>query len=156
MSFVVVRVRSGIKVRHDIKETMQYLNLTRVNHATIVPKNDTTIGMLKKAKDYITWGHADEGTLTTLLGERGRLIGNKPLNDTVVKENSAYDSIASLASALAKGEDTIKAVEGLKPVLRLHPPRGSKGWGGIKRHYSIGGALGHRKDGIDPLIERMV
>jgi len=50
----------------------------------------------------------------------------------------------------------MKSVDGLKPVLRLHPPRGSKGWGGIKRAYSVGGALGFRGEEISSLAERMI
>ena len=50
----------------------------------------------------------------------------------------------------------MKSVEGLKPVLRLHPPRGSKGWGGIKRPYTTGGALGFRGSEIGELVSRMV
>jgi large subunit ribosomal protein L30 len=47
-------------------------------------------------------------------------------------------------------------VNGLKPVLRLHPPRGSKGWGGIKRSYTVGGALGFRGEAIRDLVSRMM
>ena len=50
----------------------------------------------------------------------------------------------------------MKDVEGLKPIFRLHPPRGSKGWGGIKRSYSVGGALGFRVDAIGDLADRMI
>ena len=35
MSFIVVRVRSDVKVERTIRETMGMLNLTRVNHVTI-------------------------------------------------------------------------------------------------------------------------
>jgi len=51
---------------------------------------------------------------------------------------------------------TVKDVAGLKRVFRLHPPRGSKGWGGIKRSFVVGGALGPRGDAIKPLVERMI
>ncbi len=156
MSWLVVRVRSGIKVRKDIKATMDMLNLTRVNHATIVPKTDAYLGMLRKAKDYITWGHADAMTIEMMMRERGRITGDAHLDDDHVAGNSDYPSIEALASAIEGGEATVRIEKGLKPVFRLHPPRGTKGWGGIKRAYSVGGALGHRKDGISELIARMV
>jgi len=44
----------------------------------------------------------------------------------------------------------------LKRVFRLHPPRGPKGWGGLKRTYVIGGALGPRGEDIGALVERMI
>ena len=53
-------------------------------------------------------------------------------------------------------ETTVKAVPDLKRVFRLHPPRGPKGWGGIKRSYVVGGALGSRGDAIGALVERMI
>ena len=44
----------------------------------------------------------------------------------------------------------------LKRVFRLHPPRGTKGWGGIKRSFVVGGALGPRGSEIENLVERML
>ena len=38
MSWVVVRVRSDVGVERSIKETMHMLNLTKVNHAVIIPE----------------------------------------------------------------------------------------------------------------------
>ena len=65
-------------------------------------------------------------------------------------------SDSARAIAIASGDATPRSVDGLKPVLRLHPPRGAKGWGGIKRAYSVGGALGFRGQDIEDLAARMV
>ena len=48
----------------------------------------------------------------------------------------------------------LKDVEGVKPVLRLHPP--VKGYEGNKRSYVNGGALGYRGRDINALIDRML
>ncbi|MEE3030769.1 MAG: uL30 family ribosomal protein, partial [Candidatus Thermoplasmatota archaeon] len=56
MAWLVIRVRSDRGVERSIRETMSYLNLTKVNHAVIVPESDTYAGMLQKAKDFVTWG----------------------------------------------------------------------------------------------------
>ena len=40
MSWIVVRVRSNVGVERSIRETMDYLNLTKVNHAVIIVKVD--------------------------------------------------------------------------------------------------------------------
>lgn len=156
MSWVVVRVRSDVKVERSIRETMHHLNLTRVNHAVIIPKNDQYRGMLQKAKDYITWGEADLDTVDAMLRHRGRLVGGAPLTDEAVAEGGVHADIGALATAIASGEGTVKDVPNMKRVFRLHPPRGSKGWGGIKRSHVNGGALGPRGDAIGALIERMV
>ena len=156
MSWVVVRVRSDVGVERSIKETMHMLNLTKVNHAVIIPENDQYRGMLQKATDYITWGGADKELVETMLRERGRMVGDKPLTDEIVKDESEYGSISELADAIVANDATVKDVAGLKRVFRLHPPRGSKGWGGIKRSFVVGGALGPRGEAIKPLVERMI
>tara|TARA_B100001996_G_C18613297_1_gene574655 strand:- start:164 stop:634 length:471 start_codon:yes stop_codon:yes gene_type:complete len=156
MVFLVIRARSDRGVTVKIRDTMAMLNLTRVNHATILPDAPSYTGMLNKAKDYITWGEVDSEVITNLLKERGRMVGNKPVNDASIKENSKYPSVEKFAKALSSGEATMKDVNNLKPVLRLHPPRGSKGWGGIKRSYNVGGALGFRGEAIGDLVSRMM
>lgn len=156
MTWLVIRVRSNIGIERSIKETMANLNLTRVNHAVLIPENPTYAGMLQKAKDYITWGQVDADTVATLIGERGRLMGDKPVTDAVIKDASDFKNVAEFASAIASGDATTKAIDGMKPVFRLHPPRGAKGWGGIKRHFTVGGALGFRGEAIVDLAGRMI
>ena len=156
MSWVVVRVRSNVNVERSIRETMDYLNLTKVNHAVIIPENDQYRGMLQKAKDYITWGDATEELVEKMLSERGRMSGDNPLTDSLVKDNTDYKNIGEFAKAIVSNDATVKHVPGLKRVFRLHPPRGTIGWGGIKRPFVLGGALGSRGDQIDDLVERMI
>ena len=156
MTFIVVRARSDVKVERKIRETMGHMNLTRVNHAVIIPDNAQYRGMLQKAKDYITWGKADLATVESMLSERGRMIGDAPLTDAIVAEETDYKTIGDFAKAIVDDEATVKDVPGLKRVFRLHPPRGAKGWGGIKRSYVVGGALGSRGDDIKALVERMI
>ena len=156
MTWLVVRVRSDVGVERTIKETMHMLNLTRVNHAVLIPENDQYKGMLQKAKDYITWGEATEEVVEKMLNGRGRMVGDAPLTDEIVAEHSDYADIAALAKAIAADEATVKAVPDLKRVFRLHPPRGPKGWGGIKRSFVVGGALGSRGEAIGALVERMI
>ena len=156
MSWVVVRVRSNVNVERSIRETMDYLNLTKVNHAVIIPENDQYRGMLQKAKDYITWGEATEEIVEKMLSERGRMSGDHPLTDSLVKENTDFKNIGEFAKAIVANDATVKNVPGLKRGLRLNPQRGTKGWGGIKRPFVLGGALGSRGDKIDALVERMI
>ena len=156
MSFIVVRARSNVGVERTIKDTMLHLNLTKVNHAVIIPDNAQYRGMLQKAKDYITWGEATEELVEKMLSGRGRMVGDAPLTDEIVAEHTDYTTMAEFAKAIAAGETTVKAVPNLKRVFRLHPPRGPKGWGGIKRSYVVGGALGSRGEAIGALVERMI
>jgi len=135
---------------------MQMLNLSRVNHATIIQETPQNEGMLHKAKDYITWGKIDVKTLESLLRNRGRLAGDHPLTDAAVSAGSQHENIEGFAAALASNDAKIRDVTGLKPIFRLHPPRGTKGWGGIKRSFAVGGALGNRGDAMGDLVTRMI
>jgi len=154
MAFAIVRVRGQPDVNRDIEHTMQLLNLTRVNHCVIVPEDDITKGMLNKAKDYVTWGEVSQETMLAMLNARGRLPGNKELNEEYLQESTEFSSLDELAAALAAGEVRLSAMEGIKPVFRLHPP--VKGYEGNKRSYRAGGALGYRGEAINELIARMI
>ena len=79
MVFLVIRARSDRGVTVKIRDTMTMLNLTRVNHATILPNIPSYTGMLDKAKDYITWGEISQELITNLLKERGRMVGDLSL-----------------------------------------------------------------------------
>lgn len=154
MAWAVVRVRGHGDVRANIEDTMKMLNLTRPNHCVIVPETDSIRGMLYETKDYVTWGEVDETMVAKMIKFRGRMMGDKPIDDAVVKDHSRYTSIIALAKALKKGEITLSKLEGFKPVFRLSPPR--KGYGQVKRAFQIGGAVGYRGKEINELIERML
>lgn len=153
MSLAAVRVRGGIRVRGDIADTLGMLRLHRPNHCVVLPPRETYLGMLRKAKDYITWGEVDAEVLTQLLSARARRVGGAPLTETHAKE-LGYDSIAALAEAVLEEKVDLQRLDDLKPVFRLSPPR--KGYGGVKRSFREGGALGDRGTAINELLLRMM
>lgn len=153
MTFVVVRVRGHSKVNHDIEDCMVMMRLTRINHCVILPDNDYSRGMLQKSKDYITWGEVTEDTVKQMVAARGRMMGDKPITDADVK-SAGMASVDEFASKLASGEFKYGDLEGIKPLFRLSPPR--KGYGGNKRTYKVGGALGYRGEDINALVLRML
>ena len=53
MAWLVIRVRSDRGVERSIRETMSYLNLTKVNHAVIVPESDLCRNATE-GKDFVT------------------------------------------------------------------------------------------------------
>jgi len=152
-SFILVRIRGRPDVRYGIKETLKRLHLVRKFHATIVPDTEVYRGMIFKVKDYIAYGPADPETIKELLLKRGRLIGDKPLTEEYI-EKSLNLSLDELAKKLASGELILKDIKGLKPVFRLHPPRGGFRRS-TKKHVTAGGELGFRED-INRLIKRMI
>jgi large subunit ribosomal protein L30 len=154
MVYAVVRVRGNINVRKNIKDTLKMLRLNRVNHCAIIPETKEYDGMLKKVKDYVTWGEIDNDSLKHVLTSRGKLVGDLPLTDKFVKANSNFKSISDFATEIIEGKAKLSDMKDIKPVIRLHPPR--KGYEGIKRPFTIGGALGYRGEKINDLIRRMI
>jgi large subunit ribosomal protein L30 len=133
---------------------MEMLKLNRPNHCVVLPENATTKGMLQVVKDYVTWGELGHEALARLLFQKGEVLGGGRLTDAYVKDNSKFTSILSLAKAIEKGEATLADVKGLKPVIRLHPPR--KGYENTKRSFVDKGTLGYRGAEIEKLIDRML
>ncbi len=154
MSFAVLRIRGKSDLRRDVKDTLRMLHLTRQNHCSIVPEDPTYRGMLQLVKDHVTWGEVDPEVLAKLLLKRGRQVGDKPIDDSFVKDHSKFKSIWDLSQAITKGEATLADVHELRPVLRLPPPR--KGYRGIKRGFRDGGDLGYRGGAINSLLVRML
>ena len=154
MAYAVIRVRGNIHVRKTIKDTLNMLRLNRVNHCVIIPESPEYIGMLQKVKDFVTWGEINDELLSKMLTSRGKLVGDKPLTNNHIKSNSNFKSISNFALEITKGKAKFKDLKDFKPVIRLHPPR--KGYEGIKRPYTLGGALGYRGENINDLLRRMI
>ncbi len=154
MTLALIRVRGIINVKNDIRDTLTMLGLGRVNHCVLVDETPQYMGMVRKVKDYVTWGPIDVETATLLLKERGRLEGRKPLVESNLKEMGEFKSFEDMGKAIAEGQVNWSKLDKTVRVFRLHPPR--KGYEGVKRSYTMGGALGDRGEGINPLIQRMI
>lgn len=152
--YAVVRIRGHVKVDYRIEDTMCMLKLTRVNHCAIVPGTEQNKGMIMKAKDYITWGEVEPETLANLISKKGRIFGEKKVTDAYVKEKTSYPNIQALAKAIVKCELAYKDLPDVKPMFRLHPPKG--GYRTIKRAIHAGGPLGYRGKDINKFIQRML
>ena len=81
----------------------------------------------------------------------GRTIGNKKVDEKYFKEKGY--TLEKFVDDFFDKKVKLQDLD-VKPVFRLHPPR--KGYEGIKRPYSLGGALGNRGDDINELLNRMI
>ena len=131
----VIRVRGTVKVRQSIVETLNRLRLKRVNNLVLITTTPDYVGMVKKSKDFVTYGEISEEVLA-------RLFKSKEIS---LKEADV--------KSLFSGDKTAKDLEIVMPI-RLHPPK--HGYEGIKRGYGEGGALGNRGAEINKLIARML
>jgi large subunit ribosomal protein L30 len=154
MTYAVVRVRGQADVNKDIRYTMGLLGLTRVNHCVVLPQNSSIEGMLQMVKDYCTWGEIDEETLAAMIKTRGKITGDKDIDDEYLKEKTGFGSVEELAKAMIENDYRMRDMEDAKPVFRLHPP--IKGYEGNKRSFRNGGSLGYRGKEINDLINRML
>ena len=151
--FAILRVRGKIGVNYKIEHNLELLNLTRVSHCVLLKKSPELMGMLRKGKDYITWGEIDKDTLKLLLEKRGKVY----LEDNKLvpfKEKYAKD-VDKIVADLLNDKKTIKEYS-IKQVFRLRPP--SKGYEskGIKKTYVQGGVLGNRGESINKLLKKMI
>ncbi len=150
----VIRIRGRVGFYFKINETLQMLNIHRPNYMTLIPNTSSYRGMLKRAKDAITFGEINADTLAHVLRKRGELEGHQHLTDEYIKEHTSFKNIDDFAKALVDKKAQLTDVPKLKKFFRLHPPR--KGFKSVKRGYNEKGDLGYRGEAINDLIVRMV
>ncbi len=149
----VVQIRGEVNLAPDVRDTLEMLNLGRVNHCTFVPETDSYRGMLAKVNDVVAYGEPTAETVETLLLTRAESDAGDDVDDAWVEANTDYNTVADLASALVADETTL-AEQGISPVLRLHPPRG--GHSGLTQPVATGGEIGkHSTEEIDTLLTAM-
>lgn len=136
-----IRIRGFSGVKQKVESTLTMLRLYRKNYCVVVPNNPIYEGMLKQAKDYITWGEIDEETLHNLLDKRAEESdGNESDSNEKIKYNDFI---------VVNGKK-------IKKYFRLNSPKKGYGKKGIKHTFKEGGALGYRGNDINNLIKRMV
>ena len=150
----VVQLRGEVNQEAGVRDTLEMLNLGRVNHATLVPDTGAYRGMVTKVNDWVAYGDPSEDVVALLVERRAEPAeGAGDIDDEWVAENTDYGDVPALASALLAEETTLQEA-GLSPTLRLHPPRG--GHEGLKNPTVDGGQLGpHSTEEIDALLEEM-
>ncbi|MEM4965462.1 MAG: 50S ribosomal protein L30 [Sulfolobales archaeon] len=153
----IVRLRGRVDVDPDVEYTLRLLRLYRKFHATLYPRELPGFeGMLEKVQHWTTWGEIDLDTLKELLVRRGEIPGGRRISDEYVRERLSLNSVEDLARELYEGRILLHKLSGIiKPVFRLHPPKGGFR-GSIKKPIKEGGELGYRGKAINELLRRMM
>ena len=141
MQLAAIRVRGLTGVKTEVVDTLEMLRLYKNNYCCILPNTPIYIGMLKKAKDYITWGEIDDETFNMLINKRGEEFNGR---ETDSKQKIKYNSFIAINN------------KKIKKYFRLNPPRKGFGRNGIKHSFQQRGALGYRGEKINDLIKRMI
>jgi large subunit ribosomal protein L30 len=153
-SILAIRIRGGVNASTRVEDTLKMLRLEKNMASTLLDDRPSYMGMLQHAKDYLTWGEPTIETIQLLLGKRGKLAGNNPIDENTLK-GLGFDSFNALAKALHSTEVEFHKLKGIKPFFRLHPPK--KGFKrSVKRPYKSKGELGDRGEKINELAKRMV
>jgi large subunit ribosomal protein L30 len=151
----IVRICGEHGLTKEVKSTLQLLNLHKKNSCSVVKNNPSSVGMIKRIKDYVTWGELDEETFKSLVKKRGKLPGNIKLTDDYIQKELKI-SIEDFSKKFIAGEKELKDIPGIKPFFRLSPPLGGFERKGVKKPFSTGGVLGYRKEKINILIKKML
>ncbi len=137
----VIRVRGPVRVKTKINDTLSMLRLYNKNCCVVVPATQAYLGMIKKSKDYVTYGEINDETFKILVEKKGEEYkgrekdsrGKITYNKFFVHDNKKY-----------------------KKFFRLSPPKKGFERKGIKISFNAGGALGYRGEKINDLIKRMI
>ncbi|MDO8481252.1 MAG: uL30 family ribosomal protein [Nanoarchaeota archaeon] len=138
----VVRVRGLVRVRIPLQATMKHMRLMNHNYCVFLEATPQNLGMIKKVRDYITWGEVDEAFMKEVAEKRGDLY--------IGPEKDAKGKISYARRFIVIGGKKYRK------HFRLNPPRSGYGREGVKTPFSKGGALGDRKEKIADLLRRMM
>jgi len=72
MTIAIIRIKGNAAINSRIEETLKRLNLNH-KYNCIILENPTRVdlGMIKKVKDFVSYGEIDEDTLSKLKTARG-------------------------------------------------------------------------------------
>jgi large subunit ribosomal protein L30 len=157
-SFILaLRLKGSFGAPSSMERALETLHLKRRFNGALVENKPYVIGMLRKVKDYITWGELRTKDIAKLLKERGELTGGMTITDETVRQKFGEQSVEELATALTQGRVSLGSLrqKGLNPVFKLRPPSGGF-VSTIKRPFGSRGELGHRGPSMSSLLMRMV
>lgn len=148
----IVQIRGTVKTHPDVRKTLELFRLKQKHACVVVEDNSVSRGMLKKIKDYTTYGTISEDFYVKMLDARGECVGKTSLKDNKVDSKKLAKEFFADELKLRDFESKYQ----VKPFFRLHPPKGGFEKGGIKKTFNQKGVLGEREDKISELIEKML
>jgi large subunit ribosomal protein L30 len=151
--FLVINLHGLINVPGRTRLALEGLGITKKFSATVVGDDESTMGTLKRCKDYVAWSKVDAETLESLLSQRGKVSQRKKLDESSLK-SLGFKDYKQLASKIIEGDQRLSSVKGMLPYFTLGPPKG-----GFKRstrrQFKEGGTLGLNEELLG-VIRRMV
>jgi len=157
--FLAVRIRGTVGDNPRTELALKSLGMQGKFNARLVPGNPDMMGMLRRAKDIVTWGELEHETLEMILSKRAEKSGPGPhrLDQEFARLHFKTQDLGDLAKRIVAGEVELQMLwrAGVKPTIRLHPPKGGFRKS-TKRPYNSSGELGYRGREINRLAKRMI
>ena len=151
-SLIVVNLRGMVNTRAPVRKALEQLHLVRRFNATIVPNNESYLGMLQLCKEHVAWTQADTALIETLLKAKAEVSDGRKVKEGEL--NPKGKTIAEIAKSLAEGESRLDGTQGFRQFFRLNSPKGGFKRS-IRRQYPAGGILGPNPE-LGTLVQSMI
>ncbi|MFP4115868.1 MAG: uL30 family ribosomal protein [Candidatus Aenigmatarchaeota archaeon] len=132
--YAVVRLRGKVGVRDEFEDTLRMLNLKDKFACTFLPETKDYEGMLKKVKNFVTWGEVDKETAEEIINKKGDMENAEEVIEILEKDRNLSE-MERRSFPLSPPSGGFK-----KPTNKLHP----------------NGEAGYRGEEIIPLLKNMV
>src|SRR3989442_11064160 len=124
---LAVRIRGTVGDNPRMELALKSLGMESKFNARLVPGNPDMLGMLRKAKDQVTWGELEPETLEMILSKRAEKSGPGPhrLDEEFARLHFKIQDLGDLAKQIIGGEVDLQRLwrGGVKSTIRLHPPK---------------------------------
>jgi large subunit ribosomal protein L30 len=150
---LVVNLHGSINASAPVRKALEDMKVSRKFSASVMPSDETALGMLHICKDRLSWSAVDTELLSTLLEKRGMVSESKRLDQGSLKA-MGYKNYGDLAKKMFDEKARLSAVQGVRPFFRLSPPKGGFKRS-MRRQFSEKGLLG-RNPQLGEIVRRMV
>lgn len=150
---LVVNVHGAINSSAPVRKALGELKVLRRFSASVVSDDVSTVGTLKRCKEFVAWAPVDSELLGALLKKRGMVTTTKELDSASLKK-MGFKKHEELAEKMVKENLRLSAVEGVRPFFRLAPPRGGFKRS-MRRQAMEGGVLGSNPK-LPDIVKRMI
>ena len=73
----IIRIKGQIGIKHDVKDTLYRMRLRRKYSCVILEPTKENIGMIKKVRDFVSYGEISKETYEELVKKRGKKVDGK-------------------------------------------------------------------------------
>ncbi|MBN2094817.1 MAG: uL30 family ribosomal protein [Candidatus Aenigmarchaeota archaeon] len=90
-----LRIKGRFTLREDVRDTLNMLGLSRKNRCVIIEGTPNNLGMIKKVKDFVTYGE----------------VSDKVVSELKKKKQPVSESKAKVVFALPNPKDGFNAIK---------------------------------------------